>query len=113
MSQTTGQLIECHWRMGLAIAGEDLLDDDRGHRINVHTVWITRALGIELITVERYCPGQELTCAQACQTPTTHAITDQTAFVFGDGAANLKQELIVWVIAHGMINKLDATATSS
>jgi len=65
---------------------------------------------IHPVSIERSFPGQDQASLQFPLPSTPHAITNETAFVLGDGAANLQQQLIVRILAHRAIQELHAAA---
>jgi len=51
-------------------------------------------------------PGQQPTRLILLPASPPHALGDQTAFIFGHRPADLQQQLIMGILAHGMIGKL-------
>jgi len=43
-------------------------------------------------------------------TPSSHPLGNEAALIFGHGSANLQEELVVWILAHGVIDELNVTA---
>ena len=62
-------------------------------------------LGIEPVAIGRSRPGQEGSGAQLAQATPAHALGNQGALILGHGAADLQQELIVRVAAHGPVQE--------
>ena len=52
-----------------------------------------------------------MAAAQLGLAPPSHALGNQGALVLGHGGANLQQQLIMRIITHGPLDKLDPTAT--
>ena len=46
------------------------------------------------------------------QPASTHALGDQSAFIFGDSTTDLQQQLIMWVLTHRSIQELDLAAVA-
>jgi hypothetical protein len=46
------------------------------------------------------------------ESPAAHALGNQGAFVFGHGPPDLEQELVMGVLAHGVLDELDDTAAA-
>src|SRR5215510_15993267 len=92
--------------MIIQIPGEDFGDDSGFSGIQSHARRVTRSFRIDSIAVWRSRPGKQRSSAQFRQSPTAHTFSDQCPLVFSDRAANLQQQLIVWVLAHRAIQKL-------
>ena len=77
---------------------------------SLKTPGITGALGVHDIAVGGHTPGQQLATAQFGLPATPHPIGDQGALILGHGPPDLEHELIMWVLTHGSLQKLDLTA---
>jgi putative transposase len=101
-------------RLRLKIPSEHLLDKGgcRGVELQVElqVSGITRMLRIELVAEGRAGPGEQLARPQVGKATTTHPVTDQRALILGHGSTNLQQQLVVRVLRHGPLHKLDGTA---
>ena len=65
------------------------------------------AVRVKAVAVRRAGPGQQ-DAGPIFHLPTAaHAISNQGALIFGDGATNLEQQAIMWVVTHRAIQKLD------
>jgi hypothetical protein len=87
------------------IVGEYLAYDHGGHRIQAHAGRVARAAGIDRIAKGRASPGQQAPGLQFGLTPPLHALGDQGALVLGHRAADLQDQLVVGIGAHGPIQK--------
>jgi hypothetical protein len=92
----------------LEVPGEDLLHDRRFARLEPHASGVSRSHGINAIPVRRSGPREQHARFEFRQATTSHAFADQTAFVLGDRASDLQQELIVRVVAHGALDEFHA-----
>jgi hypothetical protein len=99
-----------HGGSGLKIPREHLLDDGGGGRVEAQAGGIARMLGIKVVAKGCAAPWQELACPQGGQAPATHPVTDQRALVLGDRPANLQQQLVVRILTHRPLHKLDGAA---
>ena len=97
----------------LGIGGEQLLDERRGGRIDLHGCRVTGPLGVQPIAVRRTGPRQELPSSQFGQPPTPHPIRDQRTLVLGDRATDLQDELVVRIVAGRPIDEHHADARRS
>ena len=79
-------------------------------RIDPHPARIAGAVGIQEIAIGGAAPGQELATAEFGLAPPPHPLGNQDAFILRDRSPNVEQELIMRVITHGTLEKLDATA---
>lgn len=96
--------------MGISIPGEDLLHDRRLDRVEPHPAGIARAFYVQDIAIGRAGPGQQLPAAQPGLAAAPHALSDQVAFILRHGTPDLEQELVMRVITHRAIQKLDLAA---
>src|SRR5262245_4805169 len=55
-------------------------------------------------------PGQQSSGLIFLEPTSSHAFSNQASFILGDRSANLAQKLIVRILAHGPIHKLDLAA---
>jgi hypothetical protein len=115
-----GQDPECHQVFGDAVQAlpgfevgrEDLSDCGRLASFHPHASGITGMVRMHTIARGRARPRQEQTRPLFHQPAPTHALGNQCPFVLGDRPADLQQELIVGVVAHGAVQKLDLTAAA-
>ena len=67
-------------------------------------------LGIELVAEGGSAPRQQMACPQMGEAAPAHPVADQGALILSDRPTNLQQQLVVRVLPHGPLNKLDAAA---
>jgi hypothetical protein len=85
--------------------------DHRGFDgIAPQTLGITGALGIQDIAVGGHTPGQQLPTAQFGLPATPHPVGEQGAFILGHCSPDLEEKLLVRVLTHRSLQKLDLTA---
>jgi hypothetical protein len=102
--------VQRRWYLRISVPGKDLLDDLGFDRIQPDSTGITWALRIQNVAIRRRRPRQQGPAAQFGLASPAHPLGDQAPFVLRDGAANLQQELIMRVITHRPIEKLNLTA---
>jgi len=84
---------------------------DRGlDRVNLYPARITRAVQIEQGAIGGAGPGPQLATAQFGLAPPSHALGNQGPLILRDRTANLQEQLIMRVITHRTLDKLDPTA---
>ena len=103
-SQTPRQLAD---RSPLIEPGEQVTRNRRLGLVQANPGGIARSLGVDPVAVGRPGPGQQDAGPQLAQTAAAHALGDQRPLVFGDGAADLQQQLVVRVLAHRPVEKRD------
>src|SRR5215216_584364 len=54
-------------------------------------------------------PGEYSASPEFHLTPPSHAVRNQGAFIFCHGTTNLQQEVVVRVVAQGLVEKVDLT----
>ena len=92
---------------GIGIPGKHLLHYRGLDGVQPHPAGITGALGIEQIAIGGARPGQQLATAQLGLAPPSHALGNQGAFILGHGSANLQEQLIMGIVTHRPLDKLD------
>jgi hypothetical protein len=92
------------------IPGKDGFDQGSFGGLDPDPCGVTRALEPQPIAVRRHAPGQQQPCLQLVQAAATHPFCDKHALVLSDRTANLQQELVVRILAHRAIEKLDVAA---
>jgi hypothetical protein len=55
-------------------------------------------------------PGEQRASTVLLQAASPHAVSNQVALVFGHRSADLQEQLIVWILAHRSLDKLDLAA---
>lgn len=94
------------------VASKQLCSHCRLGWFQPHPCWITRPRRIHAVAIGRMRPGQQTSRLVLLLSSPSHAFSNQTAFIFGDSSTNLSQQLIVGIMTHGLIDKLDvATPT--
>jgi hypothetical protein len=86
---------------------EQVTDDGGFGFVQPHPSRVAGPLGIKPVAIGRPRPGQEGSGAQLAQTTPAHALGNQSALILGHGAADLQQELVVRVAAHGPVQEHD------
>jgi hypothetical protein len=71
-----------------------------------HSCRITRTGRIDPEAVRPTCPGKQPTRLILLSSPSSHALGDQTAFILSHPSTDLEQELIMRILAHRSIHKL-------
>jgi hypothetical protein len=107
--QTGGELHQRNPR--LSVHGEQLGHDGRLRRIERDTPWVTRSIRAQPIGVGRAGPGQQRPGTQLGQPAAAHPLGDQRALVLGHRAADLQQQMVMWVVAHRALQELRGTAS--
>lgn len=79
--------------------------------VNTYAAGVAWAVGIKQRALGCSSPRKKLATAQFGLAPSAHALGNQGPLVLGYGGADLSQELIMWIITHGPLDKLDTTAT--
>ena len=90
---------------------EQFAYDSRGRLVDLDQCRIAWPLRMHSIAIGCVGPGQQPPSAQLGLASTSHAIGDQRAFVFSDGAANLRDKLFVRVVNCRAVDKYDADPT--
>jgi hypothetical protein len=96
---------------GVGIPGKHVLHHGSLDWVKTYSAGIARAVGIEQRAIGRSSPREKLATAQFGLAPSAHALGNQDPLILGHGGADLSQELIMRIITHGPLDKLDATAT--
>ena len=112
LKQSFGQLIQTGAILGISIPGEELTDDRRFSFVDAHPVWIPRMFRIQEIPIRLARPRQQLSGLHLAQLPSAHPLADQRLLILGHRPADLQHQLIVGIITHRTIQKLDDTAVS-
>jgi len=100
------------WRLpGIGIPGTPVLPHSSLAWVNAYAAGIARAVGIKPRARGGSSPRQKLATAQFGLAPSAHALGHQGPLVFGNGGADLSQELSMRIITHGPLDKLDTAAT--
>ena len=98
---------ELHQRgPGLTIHGEQLGHNGGLGRVNRHACRIARSVRAHPVAIRRIGPGQKRAGTQLGQSPAAHALGDQGPLILGRGAADLQQQMVVRVVAHGTVQEL-------
>ncbi len=92
------------------VPGEHLLDQSGFGVVPPDAGRVAWALRIDPIAIGHVRPRQQGTRLQLALPATAHPLGDQRPFVFGDGPANLQQQLVMRIMAHGSIQKFNRTA---
>src|SRR3954462_2054276 len=106
--QLLGQAIET--ASLLSIPDEHLSDCGGFGRVLAQASRVTGVIGIHTVAVRRLRPGQQDSGLKLAKTATAHPFRDQAALVLGHRAADLQQELVVWILAHRPVEGLDLAA---
>src|SRR5712692_1522412 len=77
-----------------------------------NSCWITRAVRIEPIAIGWTTPRKQRSGAKLLLPTSTHPISNQGPLILGDGPSDLQEQLIMRILAHRTIDKLDPTARS-
>jgi len=64
---------------------------------------------VQKIAIWSHCPGEQKTTAELCAPTTTHAFSDQAPFIFSNSSTDLEQQLVMGILTHGTLQKLDLT----
>jgi acetyl-CoA acetyltransferase len=110
LGQPLGDAIEGGGRGGIRIPGEDLGYHRGFHRIKPQALGIARAFGVQDIPIGSDGPGQQLATPSCGLAAAAHPIGDQGALILGHRASDLEQQLILEVLTHRAVQKLDLTA---
>jgi hypothetical protein len=110
LGQAQGKLIEAH--ATVAIVLEELLHNSGVWRVELKERDVAWSLRMGPVTIGGVRPGQQLAVAHLGLPPTTHALGNERALVLGDGAPDLKHQLLVRVVADRPVEELYATACS-
>src|SRR5437764_7741905 len=94
------------------IEGKHLRHTSRFSLLYPHSCWITRPLRIEPIAIGWTTPRQQRSSSELLLPTTTHPLSNQGSLVFGDSPADLQEQLIMRILAHRTVDKLDLTACS-
>jgi hypothetical protein len=89
----------------LRVPGEHLAHDGRLGLLDADTGGIARAVRVDPVAERRSGPRQHQSRLQLAQATTPHALGDQRALIFRDRAADLQQQLVMRILAHGAVEK--------
>ncbi len=92
----------------LGIGHKQFCDDSRLVGIQAYSYWITRSGWINAVAIGRTGPRQQVSCEILLSPSSTHAFGDQGPFIFGHGTTDLQQQLVMRILAHRVIDKLNA-----
>jgi hypothetical protein len=92
------------------IADKNLVHHGSFCRAQLHFGRVTGLIRMETIAIGRGRPWQQRSRSNAPLASPAHPLRTERARVLGHRATNLSDELIVWVFAHGPLQKLDATS---
>src|SRR4051794_12877341 len=76
-----------------------------------HSCHLSWSYWINSIAVGWPSPGQQTPGLILLSSSPSHAFGDQAAFILGDCSPDLEQELIMRILAHGLIHKLYLTSS--
>ncbi|MCZ7568888.1 MAG: hypothetical protein M5U01_09925 [Ardenticatenaceae bacterium] len=107
IAQPLGDLVQGARLRRIGIPGKALGHHGCFDRVKAHAARIARSLRIEDVPVRGDAPRQELAAAQFRLPATAHALGNQAALIFGHRPTDLQQQLIVRVIRHRPLQKLD------
>ena len=93
--------------MLMAVAAKHLLDHRPFRRLNLDTRGIARPIRMHPIAIGWDRPGKQDTGAQLHLPPPSHAFRHQRAFIFCHGATHWRQEVVMGIVAEGLIEKVD------
>jgi hypothetical protein len=85
-------------------------EDSRFGFIPLHPGRITRSVRVDAVPIGHLRPGQQGSGLQFPLTAPPHPFRNQRALIPGDRPADLQQQLIMRVAAHGPIQELDRAA---
>jgi hypothetical protein len=91
----------------VGIPSKDLADHLSFRWIHTYTTRIARTFSIQNVAIECLGPGQKLPRTQLGQPSPTHAVSDKRTLVFRHSAPDLENKLVMWIITHRSIQKLD------
>jgi len=89
------------------IPGEHLLDHGRFRLIHLHAGWIPGTIRVYPIAIWSSRPRQQDPRPQLGLTPAAHPFGNQRAFIFRHGPADLQQQLIMGIVTHRTVEKLN------
>ncbi|CAG0935582.1 hypothetical protein TFLX_04424 [Thermoflexales bacterium] len=89
----------------LGVPSIHLAYPDRLGLFNMDPVRVARMFRINPVAKRHMRPGQPLTGAKFALAAQAHPFGNQGALIFGDGPANLQQQLIMGILTHGPIQK--------
>jgi len=92
---------------GLTVQGKQLGNNGGLGGVGHDASRVARPVRVQAIAVGWICPGQQQASAQLGQPSPAHALGNQRALVLGDCAADLQQQVIVRIVAHWAVQKLD------
>jgi hypothetical protein len=92
----------------IGIGLEQFTHDRGGSFIDFDQRGITRSFWMDAIAVWRVRPWQQPTGPQLGLTSTSHPVCNQRPFVLGDGTPDLKDELLMRVVARRAIDEYHA-----
>jgi hypothetical protein len=75
----------------------------------MYTTRIAWTFSIQNVAIECLGPGQELPRTQLGQPSPAHAVSDKRTLVFRYSAPDLEDKLVMWIITHRSIQKLNPT----
>ena len=99
-----------HGRLRLQIPVEQLCHQHRRIRLHPHPCRIPGAFRVQPVTERRRGPGQQRARPQLGLAPAAHPLGDQRALVLSHRPTDLQQQLIVRILAHRPVQKLDLAA---
>jgi hypothetical protein len=105
---------EVHQRAArLAIQGKQFGNDGSLGRIKRDAARVARPVRVQARAVRRIGPRQQQAGAQLGEPAATHAFGNQRALVLGYSPADLQQQMVVGVVAHGSVQELGGAAKMS
>jgi len=94
----------------LLLVGKHLRHRCCFRRLQAHPCWITWMGRVCTIPIGGRSPRQQRAGTILLQAASSHAISNQVALVFGHRSADLQHELVVGILAHRPLEKLDVAA---
>ena len=91
----------------LQVTGKEVCNDSDLGWLQADSRRVTRTRWIDAETVGWARPGKQSTCLILLSPSPSHPLSNQASFILGNRSTDLEQELIVRILAHGPIDKLD------
>ena len=110
IAEALGHLRQTGGLAGVGIPGKHVLHHGGLDRGKAHPTGIPRAFGIEEIAIGRAGPGQQLATAKLGLATASHPLGDQGALILSHSATNLEEQLVMRIVIHRALDKLDPTA---